>query len=100
MGEPIDEKAAKDAAIKSMANSAADWTDDDFARRFIKAAKAVVDAVSFDVNGILLPTGFHGGNGGLVSRETIAACDELRRAIAIAEVGRAALAQEGGGDGK
>lgn len=50
--------------------------------RLIKAATEVVDAISFDVNGIALPTGFHGGNGGLVSQETMRRTDELRRAIA------------------
>lgn len=50
--------------------------------RLIKAATEVVNAVSFDVNGIALPTGFQGGNGGLVSQDTIRKTDELRRAIA------------------
>lgn len=54
-------------------------------RRLEAAAKAVLKSIDFDVNGILLPTGFQGGNGGLVSRETIAACDELRRALNEAE---------------
>jgi hypothetical protein len=53
--------------------------------RLCRAAKAVVDAISFDVNGIALPTGFMGGNGGLISRETIAKADELRRALAAME---------------
>lgn len=50
--------------------------------RLIKAATDVVNAISFDVNGIALPTGFQGGNGGLVSQDTIRKTDELRRAIA------------------
>jgi hypothetical protein len=54
----------------------------DQTKRLIIAARDVVEAISFDVNGILLPAGFHGGNGGLVSRETIQKCDALRRAIA------------------
>ncbi|NMG39858.1 hypothetical protein GRZ55_11440 [Chelativorans sp. ZYF759] len=56
--------------------------DDPTLARLLLAAKDVVDAISFDVNGIALPTGFQGGNGGLVSQETIRKSDELRRAIA------------------
>ena len=43
----------------------------------IKAAKALIDAVTFDVSGI----NGKGGNGGLTSTETIRKCDELRLAI-------------------
>lgn len=50
-------------------------------KRLMKATKELVDAVSFDVNGIMLPTGWQGGNGGLVSRETIQKADEARRAL-------------------
>ena len=81
MGEPIDGKAAKDAAIKSMATSAADWTDDEFAGRIV---------------GLLI---HDEGNLNKYKRTIelmIEVCRERDRII----VGRAALAQEGGGDGK
>lgn len=54
-------------------------------KRLIDAAKELVASIDFDVNGILLPKGWHGGNGGLVSDQTIQKADELRRAIAVAE---------------
>ena len=56
--------------------------------RLIVAATEVVNAISFDVNGIALPTGFQGGNGGLVSQDTIRKTDELRRAIAAVKEGQ------------
>ncbi|WP_062206731.1 hypothetical protein [Aureimonas sp. AU12] len=43
----------------------------------LKAAKAAVDAITFDDSG----THGRGGNGGLISRETIRKTDELRLAI-------------------
>lgn len=43
----------------------------------IKAAKKLIVAVSYDVNGI----GGKGGNGGLTSNDTIRASDELRLLI-------------------
>lgn len=43
----------------------------------IKGAKALIDAVTFDVNGI----NGKGGNGGLTSNETIRKADELRLTI-------------------
>ncbi|WP_337183834.1 hypothetical protein [Shinella sp.] len=53
------------------------------------AAKALLDAITFDDCGAMVAGKFVGGNGGLISRETIRKADELRRAIAKAE-GRAA----------
>lgn len=41
-------------------------------------AKALVDAVGFDDNGAMVAGRWIGGNGGLLSRETIAAADALR----------------------
>lgn len=43
----------------------------------LAAARKLIDAVSFDVNGI----NGKGGNGGLTSTETVRASDELRLAI-------------------
>lgn len=43
----------------------------------IKAGKALIDAVNFDVNGI----NGKGGNGGLTSNDTIRRADELRLII-------------------
>lgn len=47
----------------------------------IKAAKALIDSVTFDVSGV----DGRGGNGGLTSTETIRKCDQLRLAIYRAE---------------
>lgn len=52
--------------------------------RLLAAAKEVVDAVSFDVNGAMIGNTWMGGNGGLVSLSTIAKTDALRRAISAA----------------
>lgn len=46
------------------------------------AARALVDAISFDDNGAMIAGQFRGGNGGLLSRETIAKADAVRRALA------------------
>lgn len=54
----------------------------------IAAARRLIDAVTFDDSG----TAGRGGNGGLVSRDTIHRADELRLAIAAAE----ATAKSGG----
>lgn len=55
----------------------------------VKAAQALLDAITFDDCGAMVGGKFVGGNGGLISRETIRKADELRRALARAE-GRAA----------
>jgi hypothetical protein len=49
------------------------------------AAKALLNALTFDDCGAMLGGKFVGGNGGLISRETIRNADELRRALARAE---------------
>lgn len=49
------------------------------------AAKALLDAITFDDCGSMVAGKFVGGNGGLISRETIRKADELRRALANAE---------------
>jgi len=48
-------------------------------------AKALVDAITFDDSGALIAGHWQGGNGGLISRDTIKVADELRREIARAE---------------
>ncbi len=48
------------------------------------AGQALVDAISFDDNGALIGGKWMGGNGGLLSRDTIAKADAMRRAIADA----------------
>jgi hypothetical protein len=50
-----------------------------------KAARALLDAITFDDCGALVGGKFVGGNGGLISRETIKRADELRRALIQAE---------------
>lgn len=52
-----------------------------------KAAKALLDAITFDDCGSMVAGKFVGGNGGLISRETIRKADELRRALGNAEGG-------------
>ncbi|SDG19171.1 hypothetical protein [Pelagibacterium luteolum] len=44
-------------------------------------AKALLDAVDFDQHGRMVAGQFVGGNGGLISRETIRAADELRKVL-------------------
>lgn len=53
--------------------------------RLATATKALVDSICFDVNGAMIAGQYRGGNGGLVSRETIACADEARRALAAIE---------------
>lgn len=48
---------------------------------FIKAAKELIDSVSFDMNGMIVGNNLVGGHGGLISKETLQKCDELRRII-------------------
>lgn len=47
----------------------------------LKHAQKLVDCVSHDDNGAMVGQQWVGGNGGLLSRETIIAADSLRRAI-------------------
>jgi hypothetical protein len=51
-------------------------------RDLITKAKALLDSVDFDNNGAMVGGLLQGGNGGLISRETIKAADELRKALA------------------
>ena len=53
--------------------------------RLRKAAEALMKSVDFDVNGALIGGKWMGGHGGLVSKETIAAADEVRRALSALE---------------
>lgn len=53
--------------------------------RLIAAAKDLTDAVSFDDNGRMLAGKWQGGNGGLISRDTITKADAVRRAVAAFE---------------
>lgn len=50
--------------------------------RLAKAAKELVDAISFDEHGRMVGQTFMGGNGGLISRDTLAKSDAVRRALA------------------
>lgn len=55
--------------------------------RLIASTQALVDSVSFDENGSLIGGKWMGGNGGLISPETHARADEVRRALdAVATV--------------
>lgn len=45
------------------------------------AAKELVEAINFDDNGALIGGKWMGGNGGLLSRETLEKADAVRRAI-------------------
>ncbi len=46
-----------------------------------KKAKALVDAITNDDVGQLIAGQFMGGHGGLISRETIKAADDLRKEL-------------------
>lgn len=48
--------------------------------------QALIDAIDFDNNGAMIASEYRGGNGGLISRNTIRAVDALRRALAESEV--------------
>lgn len=48
-------------------------------------AKALLDAVDFDNNGAMVAGVYRGGNGGLISRETIVAADELRKVLEVGD---------------
>lgn len=45
------------------------------------AARELVDAISFDDSGMMVAGKWMGGNGGLLSRETIQKADAVRRAL-------------------
>lgn len=53
--------------------------------RLVKAAKDVVESISFDDNGALIGGKWMGGHGGLLSDDTRKKAGELRRAIHAAE---------------
>jgi hypothetical protein len=57
--------------------------------RLKTAAKELVDSINFDDNGALIGGKWMGGNGGLLSRETIRKADEVRRALHALEGGAA-----------
>lgn len=48
-------------------------------------AKALLEAVDFDQHGRMVAGKYVGGNGGLISRETMEAADALRKALAAGE---------------
>lgn len=52
------------------------------------AAKELVEAINFDDNGALVGGKWMGGNGGLLSRETLRKADEVRRALHALESGQ------------
>lgn len=45
------------------------------------AATALLASVDFDNNGMMVAGVYRGGNGGLISRETTKAADDLRRVL-------------------
>lgn len=47
----------------------------------IAKARALLEAVDFDSNGIMVGNMRQGGNGGILSRQTLKAADDLRRAL-------------------
>jgi hypothetical protein len=53
--------------------------------RLIAVAKALADSVSFDDSGRMIGGKWQGGNGGLISRDTITKADAVRRAISAFE---------------
>lgn len=47
----------------------------------LRKAKALMKSVDFDNSGAMVGGQLQGGNGGLISRETIKAADEMRKAL-------------------
>lgn len=62
----------------------------------LKKAKALVDQIQLDDTGMMVGQTWVGGNGGLLSRETIVMADALRSEIR-AEEAKAAAADKGNG---
>ncbi len=58
---------------------------DTIIERLVKAAGELADAVSFDVNGRMVGKIYSGGNGGLVSTETLAKVDEVQRVLSAVD---------------
>lgn len=54
---------------------------EDNVARLTKAAHELVECISFDENGRLIGGVWMGGNGGLLSRDTHAKADEVRRIL-------------------
>jgi hypothetical protein len=61
-------------------------------RGLLRDAQAVVDAVTMDDSGMLVGTIWQGGNGGMLSRETLKAVDKLRKTIAEVKAGDLGIA--------
>lgn len=57
-------------------------TDSPLNQYLVADAQAVVDAVTLDENGKMIGTMWQGGNGGLLSRDTLKAVDRLRLTLA------------------
>jgi len=51
----------------------------------IAAARELLDRVTYDSDGIMIGVQRQGGNGGLLSNETLAATDQLRKALEVLE---------------
>ena len=49
--------------------------------RLFKAAEALVASLSHDEHGTMIGGKYQGGNGGLISKQTITLADEVRRAL-------------------
>jgi hypothetical protein len=63
----------------------------DTTAELLRTARALVDAVTFDDAGAMVGGEWHGGNGGLLSNDTIQKADACRMAISAYEkAGRAA----------
>lgn len=54
-------------------------------QRLADAAAALVASLSHDEQGTMIGGKYQGGNGGLISHETIRLSDEVRRAIAAVQ---------------
>jgi hypothetical protein len=55
----------------------------------LKKAKALVDQIQLDDTGMMVGQVWVGGNGGMLSRDTIVMADDLRREIRDEETRRA-----------
>jgi hypothetical protein len=57
-------------------------------QRLMTDAERVVEAVTMDDSGMLVGTIWQGGNGGMLSRDTIKAVDRLRMTLATVKAER------------
>lgn len=63
--------------------------------RVVDTARALMEAVTMDDSGKLIGAIYQGGNGGLLSNETIMCADEVRRMLDLWDASEAARRMAG-----